>query len=385
MRKISMYYHGGSGNHGCEAIVRATKSMFGQATNLYSFRPEEDYRYELDKEMKIVEDNGHTIQRNSIDFLRAAISHKLKKDDYKYICLSHKEFFSNVQKGDVYMSVGGDNYCYKGQDILGYYNKKLSKCGVKTVLWGCSIEPEVLKDSKIQEDIKRYDLITTRESISYKAIKNITGNVVLCADPAFTLNTEKLPLPENWDDGNMIGINASPLILKSAEDETKALEAYRNLMEYILSNTSCKIALIPHVVWKHNDDRVVLKKLYDEFRNSNRVLMIQDCNAMQLKGYISRCEMFIGARTHATIAAYSTCVPTLVLGYSVKSRGIARDIFGQEEHYVVPIKAENVERLLVQEFRWQLEHKDEVKKYLEEKMPDYIKSAYLAKERVEAL
>ena len=51
--------------------------------------------------------------------------------------------------------------------------------------------------------------------------------------------------------------------------------------------------------------------------------MIQDDNCMVIKGYISRCELFIGARTHATIAAYSTGVPTLVLGYSVKARGIA--------------------------------------------------------------
>lgn len=66
--------------------------------------------------------------------------------------------------------------------------------------------------------------------------------------------------------------------------------------------------------------------------------MIEDCNCMQLKGYISRCRFFIGARTHATIAAYSTFVPTLVLGYSIKSRGIATDLFGSDENYVISIQ-----------------------------------------------
>lgn len=42
-------------------------------------------------------------------------------------------------------------------------------------------------------------------------------------------------------------------------------------------------------------------------------------------------KFFVGARTHATIAAYSTLVPTMVLGYSVKSKGIAQDIFGEEK------------------------------------------------------
>ena len=49
--------------------------------------------------------------------------------------------------------------------------------------------------------------------------------------------------------------------------------------------------------------------------------------------------MFIGARTHATIAAYSSCVPTLVVGYSIKARGIAKDLFGTDEGYVLPVQA----------------------------------------------
>ena len=49
--------------------------------------------------------------------------------------------------------------------------------------------------------------------------------------------------------------------------------------------------------------------------------------------------MFIGARTHSTIAAYSSGVPTLVVGYSVKAKGIAKDLFGTEENYVLPVQA----------------------------------------------
>jgi polysaccharide pyruvyl transferase WcaK-like protein len=41
-------------------------------------------------------------------------------------------------------------------------------------------------------------------------------------------------------------------------------------------------------------------------------------------------NLFIGARTHATIAALSSGVPTLSLSYSNKSKGINRDIFGNE-------------------------------------------------------
>ena len=45
-----------------------------------------------------------------------------------------------------------------------------------------------------------------------------------------------------------------------------------------------------------------------------------------------------GARTHAVIAAYSSGVPTLALGYSVKAKGLAEDIFGVDTPYVLPIE-----------------------------------------------
>ena len=45
---------------------------------------------------------------------------------------------------------------------------------------------------------------------------------------------------------------------------------------------------------------------------------------------------FAGARTHATIAAISSCVPTLSLAYSRKARGLNQDVFGSQEYCVQP-------------------------------------------------
>ena len=136
--------------------------------------------------------------------------------------------------------------------------------------------------------------------------------------------------------------------------------------------TDCAVALIPHVVWESNDDRTILKKLYNEFKDNERVIMIEDCNCMQLKGYISRCRFFIGARTHATIAAYSTFVPTLVLGYSIKSRGIATDLFGSDENYVISIQDLLNEEDLYQAFLWILKNEEKIKEILKDRIPEVI-------------
>ena len=95
--------------------------------------------------------------------------------------------------------------------------------------------------------------------------------------------------------------------------------------------------------------------------------------------------MFIGARTHATIAAYSSCVPTLVLGYSVKSRGIAKDIFGTDENYVISVQGMKNANLLSEGFLWLLENEKSIKSHLYSMMPDYINRVYNAGTLVKAL
>lgn len=82
--------------------------------------------------------------------------------------------------------------------------------------------------------------------------------------------------------------------------------------------------------------------------------------------------MFIGARTHSTIAAYSQCIPTLVIGYSVKARGIAKDLFGTEENYVFPVQKITNENDLIAKVKWLIENYDSIKKHLEKIMPNYI-------------
>lgn len=379
---INLYYHIGSGNHGCEAIVRASARILNQPVRLWSNHPATDRAYGIEQITELCEDKKTPL--DGLESLRFKVHHKLTGSDYLYTKFSHKGIFSSVKQGDVYLSIGGDNYCYAGKDILGHYNRIFHENGASTVFWGCSFEPSDM-DEETAKDIARYDLITARESISYKALKAVNPNTVLVADPAFLLDTVCLPLPEGWQEGNTIGVNASPLIMSSAGDASVAFEAYRRLILHILNHTDATVALIPHVVLTENDDRVPLQKLRGEFAGTGRVLMVEDHNCCELKGYISRCRMFIGARTHATIAAYSSCVPTLVLGYSVKSRGIARDLFGTDEHYVLPVQQMKRPDELAAGFDWLLANEDEIRVHLKKIMPEYSRRAMKAGEAIARL
>lgn len=375
---IHLYFHGGSGNHGCEAIVRSTLDILGREAVLHTSNIASDRTYGLDKVTTLAEDVMKPVPRRSLRYALFALHHKVTGSDYWYTRFAHEAFFSAVKKSDVCLSIGGDNYCYKGADILAHYNTGLHKKGAKTVLWGCSVEPELVQQPEMTKDLARYDLITARESISYEALKSVNPNTVLVADPAFTLERVDLPLPEGWIEGKMIGINASPLILQSGKDDTLVLDAYKTMIQRVLDTTDCSVVLIPHVVLPTDDDRIPLKMLCDTFKETGRVIMLEDHNCMELKGYIARCRMFIGARTHATIAAYSSCVPTLVLGYSVKSRGIARDLFGTDKNYVIPVQGLTNDMALSDGFDWLLANEKEMREHLIKVIPGYIEKAWLA-------
>ena len=56
MKKISFYYHGGSANHGCEAIVRASTKLLNVSAMLWSAMPDSDFTYGLNNLVDIRED-----------------------------------------------------------------------------------------------------------------------------------------------------------------------------------------------------------------------------------------------------------------------------------------------------------------------------------------
>lgn len=386
MTQVNLYYHGGSKNHGCEAIIRSTNKILNIPLNLYSTSPKEDIFYGIDKVMDVKEDKIFDICKPSLKYYLSALNIKLFNSTVKNTLYRRPVLLQNIQKNDIYMSVGGDNYCYAGIEQLSDINYIINKKGAKSVLWGCSINPDIINKDVI-DDLKRYSMIITRESITYKALKDkgIIDNVYLYPDPAFQLDKQEINLPKNFKENETIGINLSPLICDYEKNSGQTMKNYEALIKHIIDTTNYQIALVPHVIKEDSDDRKPLKVLYDKFKQTNRVILIDDANCMQLKYLISRCKMFIGARTHATIAAYSTCVPTLVVGYSIKAKGIAKDIFGTYENYVLPVQSLKKEDDLIKAYEWLSTNEKQIRTYLEGFMPGYCKKSLDAGKKVREL
>ena len=372
MNNVFLYAHGGSGNHGCEAIIRSTVDVLSvEKPVLISGNPEEDQKYGLDQLCTLVKDRSDRLNRRSLGFFKAYAALKLRGDYIPMDKLWYETAFSGIRKGDIALSVGGDNYCYSDVSKYVMLHDMLKDRGAKTVLWGCSVEPDVARQPAIAADLARYDLITARETITYEALREINSNTILVADPAFCLKPEATDLPEGFAPGNTLGLNLSPMAMEREAVPGIAFENYKRLIGDIIAQTDMQVALIPHVVWEDGDDRIPLRKLYDAFADTGRVVMVDDHDCRAQKYIVSRCRFFIGARTHATIAAYSSCVPTLVLGYSVKSRGIARDLFGTEDGYVLPVQKLRENDDLSAAFMHILRQEKKIKTHLEKVIPDF--------------
>lgn len=375
-KQLVMYLHGGSGNHGCEAIVNSTCHMIDDIPKLLVTNSEkEDKSYSLEPLCDILQERK--IAEHFFVHAWYYVWRALFRDPESFMRYRFRQVLGQ-NRSPLYLSIGGDMYCYeetKREAIVA--NSTFNKAGSKTILWGCSMEPELLQDAEVVEDMKRYALITPRESITEKALRKagITENVKLFPDPAFALEPEKIELPKRFAVGKTIGINVSPMIVRHEKVKGITLDNYRKLIEHILQNTDDCVALIPHVMWNHNDDRLTLKELYRGYEANGRVLLFQDMSCQRLKYIISQCRAFIGARTHATIAAYSSCVPTLVVGYSVKARGIARDLFGNEKNFVLPVQTLENSEELIRAYDWMMDREKKIRAKLEQIMPEYCAKA----------
>ena len=377
---IILYGHAGSMNHGCEAIVRGTVKLLPATPDLYTDNILADQSYQLNNLVRLLPTVNKTLQRCSFEYILSSLQIKLFRKTRINTYYRTKSFVEIANSNCVFLSVGGDTYCYGGLEEKADLNVLLRHKGAKTVLWGCSIDPEAITPAMVK-DLRRYDLITVREPLTQAALAaaGITANVRSVADPAFLLDVEETDLPDGFLAGNTIGLNLSPLILHYTEKKEEALSGFHTLVQHILDTTDSTIALIPHVVKAKNNDLEVLEPLFRQFEDTGRVLLIPDQNCMRLKYIISQCRLFIGARTHATIAAYSTCVPTLVIGYSVKSRGIATDLFGTDENYVVPIQTIESGSELISAFNWLEANALSIQQHLHSVIPEYREKARMGK------
>ena len=198
---------------------------------------------------------------------------------------------------------------------------------------------------------------------------------------------KEIMLKEGIDKNNkpLIGISVSKIIanygfldLKDSEEKyNRYVDLMSKVVGYLIEKLNATVIFVPHVLeqWG-NDDRTVADDIINLVKNKNKCISIKkEYTVEEIKGIIGECNLFIGARMHATVASTSMFVPTIAIAYSHKTHGIMGKMLGQEK-YVLDIKNLDYNTLISKiEDAWN--NKEKIKKDLEYKMDDIKERALL--------
>lgn len=362
-------------NRGCEGIAKGTAILLGEPKdNLIGLcrNIKLDIRLGIDRYVKLIS----PVKPAFLDRVINKICKCMCVSYRKPYPVSNKIFLSEMRKEDVLISTGGDMMCYGNNQVISTNDQAIAQ-GCKTILWGCSMGPENLTPEK-ETTLRKFSLIYARESLSYDFFKSLgLKNVVCLPDPAFVLEPESCQLPDCFHNSKVIGINLSNYTVGADNLDTPFGVEVKELINYIIKESDYHLLLIPHVMWDMQDDRLIsqfMKNEYPEQSDRISILKSETLNYLQIRYVISHCHMFIGGRTHAMISAYSTCVPAIALGYSIKSKGIAKDL-GLPEKLVVDTK-HPVKGALLDAFKYTDNNYLEIKTLLSDIMPSYRKKAF---------
>ena len=240
--------------------------------------------------------------------------------------------------------------------------------------------------------------ITAREEITKNNLQEIGVNkslIHLTADMAFILQpasrerVEEIFLKEgiNKDDSLLIGMNISQLInYKSKNSKVKCdyIELMTQVADYLIGNLNATVIFIPHSIYqkeimdsKRNieDDVIAVNEAFAKVENKHKVAAItSNYTSEELKGIIAQCDLFIGARMHANIAATSMCVPTMAIAYSSKAPGIMKMV-GLEK-YVCDFRTMTFEEL-ISKIEDMLSNREKIVEKMTPKIEDLKESVWL--------
>ncbi len=385
-------------NKGCEAISRGTVEILSNRFPGAKF---------------IICSIGYNVYEDALNESNPLIEHRIPVQEIKkysltwfkyYVLLRQfpsfaKKYITHVEhqamlEADCGFHLGGDMYSleYGKPNRLVTLDSEMINTGKPFVHWGSSIGP-FTKDPEFENlmksHLKRYSLICARESetVAYLDSIGVSENVRLVADPAFVMKPQKPDLSEelySFIEKKPIGLNLNPLVGRYSGHSDWDSHA-TSCIEALINSDLPPLLLVPHVFTQGQDDYEFMHKITQNISaDKNRIMIAPPrLTAPEYKWIISNLQSFIGARTHTTIASLSTCIPTISIGYSQKSRGINKDIFGHLE-WLIPVDQLTPDNLRTITKRI-VSQQDEVKKHLNNVIPGFIERAYSAGDLVAKL
>lgn len=382
------------GNRGCEAIVRSTVRLLQeQLGKIEVLVPSDDIERDsaqwpeaAEQGVKFVQAYTPSYARYWVHFQRLPIP-LLKRAGWPFPMPAWLK--AQIASVDAVLAIGGDNYSldYRIPSPIIGIDKLAIDMGKPVILWGASVGPFEQEPDFVPAIIKhlsRMKIVAVRETVSYKYLTQQLrlNNVIQMADPAFTLKTQAVECEPFWptaQDEGVLGVNVSPLIERYKKDEQDLRKETAEFIRYVVREKGMGVLLVPHVTpldgSEYNNDAHYMNAILNEVADlgTSVKMMPHQLNASQIKDVIGKLRFFIGARTHATIAALSSGVPTVSIAYSVKAKGINKDLFGNEDPVLQTPDLSS--RSLQKSLEWLLSEENALRNTLTIRIPELQEAA----------
>ena len=175
--------------------------------------------------------------------------------------------------------------------------------------------------------INRSLIVYSRDQLSIYCIKKLSErDIRLTTDLAFLLPFKR-QMPQSMKP--RLGLNVSGLLWKGGFNSNNQFNLTVNYRQYVVSiierfKDDYEIHLIPHVIenvpHSLDGDLWIVDELCKQYTQCIKAPAF--LNAMEAKSYISNMDVFIGARMHSTVAAFSSKVAVIPFSYSRKFEGL---------------------------------------------------------------
>lgn len=236
------------------------------------------------------------------------------------------DFIIDMTGGDSFSDIYGKKRFYFWSNIKKYILKQKIPLILGPQTYGPYENTRVKKVAK--EIIEKAALVITRDQKSLQYIQSFTNvKAEVTTDVAFELICKKGNFIKNTKK-KQIGINVSGLLYLDNSDshfnESAMKLEYRDythkLIKELLSSEKNEVYLIGHV----QSDMQAIEKVKNLYPRC-KVLPWQQ-TPMEIKYYISQMDVFVGARMHATVAAFSSNIATIPVAYSRKFAGLYENV-----------------------------------------------------------
>jgi polysaccharide pyruvyl transferase WcaK-like protein len=244
-------------------------------------------------------------------------------------------FGRDVKKLDVMLDIGaGDSFTdiYQNRRFALMVGTKFRThmAGVPLVLSPQTIGPfsHQPHTALAAMALKAADAVFARDPLSFDAARALapSARVERSVDVAFVLPYEAGPKGPRI----RVGLNVSGLLYNggyTGRNEFGLAVDYRDfthrLVEVFLAMEGVSVELIEHVSspeQPRDDDGVAVDAVFARYPAARRIPPFS--NPSEAKSHISGLDFLVGARMHATIAAFSSGVPVVPVSYSRKFEGL---------------------------------------------------------------